>query len=179
MADPEPPSRESLTSSTTVREADRLLATEPIVVRDSDSLEVVAGLAVQKPTCRVLTVVDEAQKVVGLIPVRSLVNDIFLKIVPEEFLGEIIDVEAALRYAQHVAARTAADVMVEPVTVHAGESVRTAFERMHHSKLNGLPIVDDEDHVVGYLDMLELLLVWVRATGRQALLRPSDEAGGR
>jgi CBS domain-containing protein len=103
------------------------------------------------------------------------VNDIFLKIVPEEFLGSIADVEAALEYAQHVAARTARDIMLEPVSIQADETVRTAFERMHHSRLNGLPVVDADNRVVGYLDQLELLLVWVRSTGRDVLLRPADE----
>ena len=56
---------------------------------------------------------------IGLIPVRVLVNDIFLKIVPEEFLGEIQDVEAALRYAGHIRARTAGDIMLTPVSVQA------------------------------------------------------------
>jgi hypothetical protein len=52
--------------------------------------------------------------------------------------------------------------------------VRIAFERMHEHKLNGLPIVDGDRRVVGYLDQLELLLVWVRATGRGSLLEPHD-----
>jgi hypothetical protein len=48
---------------------------------------------------------------------------------------------------------------------------------MHHAHLNGLPIVDDGDRVIGYLDMLELLLVWIRWTGRDTLLRPTDASG--
>jgi CBS-domain-containing membrane protein len=59
--------------------------------------------------------------------------------------------------------------------VRRDETVRDAFERMHAAKLNGLPIVDEERRVVGYVDQLELLLVWVRATGRHALLEPKTE----
>ncbi|HEX9738582.1 MAG TPA: CBS domain-containing protein, partial [Candidatus Limnocylindria bacterium] len=110
-----------------------------------------------------------------LIPIRILVNDIFLKIVPEEFLGEIADLDAALQYASHIAARTASDIMIEPVSVRPTETVRTAFERMHHSRMNGLPICDPDGRVIGYLDMLELLLVWIRSTGRSALLRPPGQ----
>jgi len=73
-------------------------------------------------------------------------------------------------------AELAGDVMVDPVSVHPDETVRTAFERMHESKLNGLPITDADRVVVGYVDQLELLLVWVRASGRDALLEPR---GGR
>jgi CBS domain-containing protein len=178
MTDPAHQSRESITSTTTVAEADRMLSAKAVVVRDTDSLEILAHLAVAEPTCRVLSVVDADRRLLGLVPVRLLVNDIFLKIVPEEFLGAIADVDAALEYAHHVAARTARDIMLQPVAVLAEETVRTAFERMHHSRLNGLPIVDAEDRVIGYLDQLELLLVWVRSTGRDVLLRPADETNG-
>jgi CBS domain-containing protein len=171
------PSRESITSQTRVAEADRLLSAEPVIVGLADSLETIAHKAVEHPTCRIISVVDDERRLVGLIPVRMLVNDIFLKIVPEEFLGGIADVDAALEYARHIAARTAADIMIEPVSVTADETVRTAFERMHHSRLNGLPIVDADGRVTGYLDQLEMLIVWTQATGRDVLLRPSDTAG--
>jgi CBS domain-containing protein len=172
------PTPESITQQTTIAEADRFLRMEPVVVTASDSLRVVAERAVENTGCRVISVVDGDGRLAGLLPVRVLVNDVFLKIVPEEFLGEITDLEAVLKYAGHVGARTAGDVMVEPVSVHPDDSVRTAFELMHESKLNGLPITDREERVVGYVDQLELLMVWLRATGRSALLEPRDGNAG-
>jgi CBS domain-containing protein len=106
--------------------------------------------------------------------VRVLVNDIFLKIVPEEFLGEILDIEAALKYAEHIGARIASDIQLPPVSVTPGDTLGDAFRRMHDAKLNGLPIIDERGQVVGYVDQLEMLLVWVRTTGRQGLLEPHD-----
>jgi len=168
-------SRESITSQTLIADADRLLTAKAVVVHRHDNLELIAQRAVDSPICRVLSVVDEEEHLVGLIPIRILVNDIFLKIVPEEFLGEIADLDAALQYASHIAARTASDIMIEPVSLRPTETVRTAFERMHHSRMNGLPICDPDGRVIGYLDMLELLLVWIRSTGRSALLHPPGE----
>jgi CBS domain-containing protein len=166
------PTPESITQQTSIADADRILRMEPVVVPASASLREVAELAVENPGCRVLAVVDADERLLGVLPVRVLVNDVFLKIVPEEFLGEITDLEGALKYAEHVGARTAGDVAVEPVSVHPDETVRTAFERMHESKLNGLPITDRDEKVIGYVDQLELLIVWVRASGRRALLEP-------
>lgn len=166
------PSPESITQQTSIAEADRLLSIGPVVVHADDSLKRLAELAVENTACRVLSVVDESGRLVGLIPIRVLVNDIFLKIVPEEFLAEIADYRAVLKYAAHVGARTAANIMVEPVSVHPDETVRDAFERMHEHKLFGLPITDGEERVVGYIDQLEMLMVWVRATGRSGLLEP-------
>lgn len=166
------PTPESITQQTSIAEADRILRMEPVVVEASASLREVAELAVENTGCRVIAVVDADRRLLGVLPVGALVNDIFLKIVPEEFLGEITDLEGALTYAQHVGARTAGDVMVDPVSVHPDETVRTAFERMHVSHMNGLPITDRDETVIGYVDQLELLIVWVRASGRAALLEP-------
>jgi CBS-domain-containing membrane protein len=164
---------ESITQQTSIAEADRLLSIEAIVVRDGTSLQEAAERAVENAGCRVIAVVDADERLVGLLPVRVLVNDIFLKIVPEEFLGEIEDVEAVLKYAGHIGARLCGQVMAEPVSVQLEDTVRDAFRRMHAAKLNGLPITDAENRVVGYVDQLELLLVWVRASGRETLLKPN------
>jgi CBS domain-containing protein len=169
---------ESITQTTPIAEADLMLRMEPVVVDADDSLRTVAERAVENTGCRVIAVVGADERLVGVIPVRVLVNDIFLKIVPEEFLGEILNLEGALKYAEHVGARTARDIMLPPVTVRRDDSVRDAFERMHEAKLNGLPITDEGSLVVGYVDQLELLLVWVRATGRDGLLEPPDHERG-
>ena len=165
---------EAITQATPIRDIDKLLReTDAVVVRADDSLHRLAELAVEHTDCRVLAVVDEDDQLVGLIPVRVLVNDIFLKIVPEEFLGEITDLDEAMKYASHVGARTARDIMHEPVAVNYGMTVKDAFRMMHEHRLNGLPILDEEGRVTSYLDQLELLLAWVRATGREPLLRPT------
>lgn len=165
---------ESITLQTTIADTDRLLRMEAVVVSARAGLRETAELAVQNTGCRVIAVVDDDGHLVGMLPVRTLVNDVFLKLVPEEFLGEITDLEAVHQYAEHVGARTARDIMLAPVSVHPDDTVRTAFHRMHEAKLNGMPITDPEGSVVGYIDQLELLLVWVRATGQASLLEPHD-----
>ena len=169
---------ESITQKTSIAEADQILRMSPVIVPATASLREVAELAVKNTGCRVIAVVDDDHRLVGVLPVRALVNDVFLKIVPEEFLGEITDLEGALKYAGHIGARTAADVMAPPVSVHPEESVRDAFERMHVSHLNGLPVTDANEVVIGYVDQLELLMVWVRASGKASLLEPPPGATG-
>lgn len=170
-------SPESITQATPLSGVDRLLrGTDPIIVHGADSLHRLAELAIERPSCRVISVVDEAEHLIGLVPVRLLVNDIFLKIVPEEFLGVIADVDDVMEYARHIRARTAADIMLDAVSVRREQTVRDAFETMHKARLNGLPVVDADGSVTGYLDQLELLLVWVRASGRAPLLQPQPES---
>jgi CBS-domain-containing membrane protein len=169
---------ESVTQKTPIRNADTLLSIEAIIVQREDDLQRVAEAATRQPGARVISVVDTSGRLVGIIPVRTLVNEIFLKIVPEQFLGEILTYDRVLEYANHLGARTAGDIMLAPVFVHLDDTVRDAFGRMHHADLIGLPITDDADRVVGYVDQLELLLVWVRACGLGQLLGlgPGEEA---
>ncbi len=163
---------ESVTQTTAIRDADRLLSIEPVIVRPDDNLEGLAETAARHPGARVIAVADAEERLRGVIPVRTLVNEIFMKIVPEEFLGEITGYDQVMTYAKHLGARTARDIMLPPVSVRLDETVRDAFERMHRSRLNGLPIVDESGRVVGYVDQLELLLVWVRACGLGPMLEP-------
>jgi CBS domain-containing protein len=164
---------EAITQRTSIAEADEALEMSPVIVPATASLREVAERAVRNTGCRVIAVVDEGGRLVGVIPVRALVNDIFLKIVPEEFLGEITSLQGVMKYASHLGARTAADVMLPPISVHPEETVRDAFERMQASRQNGLPITDADEVVIGYVDQLELLMVWVRASGAAALLEPA------
>lgn len=170
---------EAITQRTSIAEADEILQMSQVVVPTTASLRDVAERAAENPGCRVIAVVDGRGRLTGVLPVRALVNDIFLKIVPEEFLGEITDLEGVMKYASHIGARTAGDVMLPPVSVHPEETVRDAFERMHTSHLNGLPITDADEVVIGYADQLELLMVWVRASGAAALLEPSPRSTTR
>ena len=171
-------SPEFITQQTSIREADQFMTVEPVIVRADDDLQSLAESATRQPGARVISVVDERGKLIGVIPVRVLVNDIFLKIAPEEFLGEILAYDQVLKYAKHMGAKTARDIMLKPVSVRMDATVRDAFECMHRSKLNGLPITDEDGKVIGYVDQLELLLVWVRACGLGPLLgrQPGEEA---
>ena len=169
----------SITHSTQVRDVARLLhGTEPVTVRPEDSLRAVAERSVAHPECGVLCVVDDANVLVGLIRVTELVRDIFARIVPEVVLSQIGDVESAMEYAERLGARTAADVMEPPISLRPDETAREAFRRLHDTGLPGLPVVDERGRVEGYLDELELLLVWVKATGRSRLLEPDPKPEG-
>jgi CBS-domain-containing membrane protein len=162
-----------ITPATPALEVARLVGgTEPILVQAGDSLHRLAELAVQNPACRTLCVIDDDERLIGLISVTELLNDIFLKVVPEEFLGEIQDVPGALRYAEQIGARTAGDIMRPSLSVAADDTIRQVFRHLHQSALDGLPVTDADGRVIAYLDQLELLMAWIAATGRGLLLQP-------
>ncbi len=62
--------------------------------------------------------------------------------------------------------RTARDAMTEPISVTMADTLSDAFEKMHHQQLSGLPVIDEAGKVIGYLDQLQVLSVWVMSQGR-------------
>ena len=120
-------------------------------------LDAVARSMVANPSVNVACVVGEERQLLGLIDIMSLADDLFVHIVPEEFLSEVTDLEEALRYADMSRMRTASDAMKTAIWVKSDETCREAFRRMHDHRLPGLPVVDDNYHVVGYVNLLELL----------------------
>ncbi len=149
----------------TVAQAVARLHNKPSTVSENDTLLQVAKAAVHHPYCRTIAVVDREGRLVGVIPLSSLVDDVFVHIMPEEFLDDAELMERITEMAKRSEARTARELMGKPVGIALEDSVKEAFTRMHHHSLEGLPIVDGKGHVIGYLDKLELLAIWVDAKG--------------
>ncbi|MFF7678955.1 CBS domain-containing protein [Actinacidiphila glaucinigra] len=67
------------------------------------------------------------------------------------------------RNAARARARTAGQLMSSPaVTVSAGESIAVAGRTMAEHRVNRLPVVDDEDRLVGIVTRGDLLQVFLR-----------------
>ena len=66
---------EAVTQATSIGEVDRLLlGTDPVLVSPADSLHRLAEMAVERPGCRVLSVVDDSGVLVGLVPGANVVT---------------------------------------------------------------------------------------------------------
>jgi CBS-domain-containing membrane protein len=87
---------------------------------------------------------------------------------PEEFLSEITDLEKMMAYAKKTQATTAKDVMISPVWVKKGDTVKEAFKLLHDNKLPGLPLVDELYQVIGYINLLELLSLCIQTKNDDA-----------
>ncbi len=152
-----------------------ILDLEPTIVRPETPLDEVAQAMLDHCNVHVACVVADDGRLVGLIGLRRLADDLFFHIMPEEFLSEATDLEHVLGYADMSRMRTAADAMQEPVWVKRGETVKDAFKRMHDYRLSGLPVVDDLYHVVGYINLLELIAACFKRVG-EAPSTPSQES---
>lgn len=150
---------------TPVHEAMALLNLEPVRVLNTSPLDQVASAFQERPHVHVASVVNDEGRLVGLLSLRTLADALFFHFMPEEFLMESISLDLAKEYAQKSRLRTAGDAMQQPVWIKKNETVKDAFKRMHENQLPGLPVVDDRYHVIGYINLIELLLCFKRLDG--------------
>ncbi len=142
---------------TTIATVDAQMKLEPTIVPADTPLEGVARAMLAHPNVHVASVVAEDGRLLGLLELNALADDLFFHILPEEFLSEITDLEKLMAYADKTRKLTAKDAMTEPAWVKLDETVTEAFRRMHDNHLPGLPIVDDCYQVIGYINLLELM----------------------
>src|SRR3972149_6287674 len=156
-----------VTRSTLVREALEMVGSQPCVVGEGDDLLAATEQLVAFQGVHTVAVVDNEGRLVGVIPMRLLVDELFLDVAPEEFLVGMRDIEDVEEFSRISRARTAGELMEEAAYVTMDDTVREAFSRMHERKLDGLPIVDEGMKVLGYLDLLQLLRLWLSRHGRR------------
>ncbi|WP_329329531.1 CBS domain-containing protein [Streptomyces mirabilis] len=113
-----------------------------------------------------LPVIDEDDKVLGVISETDLmvrqagVPDPYETPRRFRFTGPT---RGARRQAAKGHARTAGQLMsVPPVTVHADETIAEAARTMARSRVERLPVVDDEDRVVGIVTRRDLIQVFLQ-----------------
>ena len=162
-----PPLRSDWTDlrDTRIDVVDARMDLHPTTITADASLDDVARAMMARPEVHVVSVIGENDRLVGLLELSNLADDLFVHILPEEFLSEITDLEKLMDYATKTRITTAGDAMSPPVWVKPDETVKEAFRRMHENKLPGLPIVDDLYRVIGYVNLLELLSLCIDGDG--------------
>ncbi|NOX61907.1 MAG: CBS domain-containing protein [Chloroflexi bacterium] len=150
-----------------VAEAAAMLHLEPVTVFADAPLSEVTRAMLRSPSAHVVAVVSETGHLVGIVTLRDLADKIFFGVMPELFFGEVHDRDQAESFVQMAATRLARDCMIDPVAVHADDPISAAFRLMHEHRLPALPVVDDENRVVGVVSLLELLALTLRMQGEE------------
>ena len=152
---------------TSVREVVGKVGVEPCVVGEEIDLLGVCERLGETPGVDTVAVVDQAGRLAGVIPMRLLLDVLFFHVAPEEFLADLRAMEGVEEFGKLSRAHSARDLMQAAVYVTMDDSVREAFSRMHERRLEGLPVVDKDMRVVGYLDRLQLIRLWLRKRRRE------------
>ncbi len=137
-----------------VKDIRNLITQEASIVKEDDPLLKVAQEIVRDPKTRAVYVVNNENKLVGIIPVIELVQYLYYEYIPQEYIlyrfPVILSTEA-----------TAKDIMLPPIYVHDHEDISQALIKMFKNNLKELPVVDDNMHVIGDLNILELIIAWI------------------
>ena len=134
-----------------------------LLIGVDDDLLVVMRQSAARPETRVIGIIDDTSKLVGALPVSRLAEAVVSRVAPEALLADISDIGDVARFGHAVESRVARDVMVEPAAVRPEATLDQAFRLMHQRHLSGLYVVDPEGRPTGYLDLLELVLLYVDA----------------
>jgi CBS domain-containing protein len=152
-----------LARQTTVEACQASLNIEPLLVAaTADAVEIMRRASAQ-PETRLIGVIDDEGKIVGVIPILRLAESVIARVFPEAFLADTADVASAARFTHSIEDRTARDVMLEPAVIAPEATIGEAFRMMHQRRLSGLYVVGHEGRPTGYLDLLELAIRYADA----------------
>ncbi|HEY64806.1 MAG TPA: CBS domain-containing protein [Caldilineae bacterium] len=157
----------TITRHTPISEVARLT---PVIVHEEDTLDEAARAMIQHPDVHCACVVNDENQLVGVLPLSTVAEDVFLHIIPEEFLSHVTNWNSVADFAQRSRVRRVREAMLPPVWVKLDDTVEDAFRKIHElgvRELQGLPVVDDNYRVVGYVNLLGLLRVWLSAQEEQ------------
>jgi len=158
-----PPSPYRIARQTTVESCERLLAIEPLLVGADEDLLAVAHKAVRQPQTRVLGVTDTEGRLIGILPVVRLAEDVVVRVDPGALMVDLRDAADVARFGGAVRARTVRDAMLPPAAVRPDATLAEAFRLMHKRHLSGLYVVTEDGSPSGYLDLLELTVLYLKA----------------
>ncbi len=147
----------------TVAQCQKLLAIEPLLASIDEDLIALTRRASQQPQTRLIGVQDRDGRVVGMIPIARVAESVIARVDPEALLSDIAHVADIARFGHAIEDRVAGDIMLPPATIRPDATIGEAFRIMHQRRISGLHVVDPEGRPVGYLDLLELALLYADA----------------
>jgi len=137
-----------------VRDIRNLITPNASMVDENTPLSKVAEEIIKDPKTTAVYVIDKDKKLKGVIPLEELIQYLYYEYIPEDYIlyhfPLIISKNA-----------TAQDIMLPPVYVKDTDSITDAFKKMFRNRMSEVPVVDDDMHVIGDLNMLELIAAWL------------------
>jgi CBS domain-containing protein len=141
-----------------IQDCPNLVHLAPLAVRPESRLgEIVTALS-SDLAAGVVFVTDADDRLVGWIPERTLDTGLMMTTLPGEMwrsVGEF-DMRELLR-AAHGKDQTAIELMSAPRTVTGGTALKDAVLTMVGGKHRVIALVDDQQRLLGYLTLFEVL----------------------
>jgi two-component system sensor histidine kinase KdpD len=144
---------------------ERSPAPMPQIVGLKDNVLEAARVAVTFPIPRTIYVVNEAGELLGMIPADRLASTIF-------GLIEQSSAETSARnpFAKHALIKEASSITAEslmvpvPATISDDKHLSEAVDLLRSSRLDQLPVLNEENQIVGVIRALDVMREWVEET---------------
>jgi len=145
--------------NTPVSEILPLLDLHPTIVKMNTPLLNVLTLLLANPRVPAACVVNNEDRLMGVIPLKSLADVMMIPVMPETYINDPDEYEKALQYAQITDQHIAAGVMKDPIFMVEEDTLAKVFQKMRENNLSGLPVVDKNYHITGFITLLGLMAV--------------------
>jgi CBS domain-containing protein len=134
-----------------------LLDLHPTIVKMNTPLLEVMTLLLANPGVPAACVVNNEDRLMGVIPIKSLADVMMIPVMPEAYINDPDEYDKALQYAQITDQHIAAGVMVEPVFMLEEDTLADVFQKMREHNLSGVPVVDNNYQITGFITLLGLM----------------------
>ena len=124
------------------------------IVEEDSSIREVAKKLIEDPKTTTLYVVNKNKKLIGIVTIGTLLRYLY----PEDIPPEYLEFDISIFQAKNLQAK---DIMAPSIFIKKEESVGEAFRKMFEYKIWELPVVDDDMHVIGDINGLELIHAWL------------------
>jgi len=136
-----------------------LLNLQPTIVKMNTPLTDVMMELIANPGVPAACVVNNEDRLMGVIPIKALADVMMIPVMPEAYINDADEYEKALHYAQITDEHIAAGVMKDPIFMQEEETLEEVYQRMRDNNLSGVPVVDKNYHVKGFITLLGLIAV--------------------
>lgn len=142
--------------------AERSPAPMPPVVRAGDDALHVAKLAINAPLPRAVYVLDERDRLLGMIDDGDLARRIFEHIDQSCYLdAHPFPGTHLLQLNESAVTIPAASLMNDqPLTISKQDTLNTAMHALYRTELDELPVVDDHGQLLGVIRVLDIVREW-------------------
>ncbi len=137
----------------TIEDIYEILADKPAIVKEDSILSDAVEAITKSSSSRKVYVVDSDGKLKGVITIETLLRHVGYKVGVRE-AGMI----SFFKFLSGIFKEKAVEIMDVPVMVTKRHRVLDALQKMVEYHLNDLPIVDDEEKIIGELHSLDILL---------------------
>jgi CBS domain-containing protein len=136
-----------------------LLNLHPTIVRMNTPLLEVLTQLLANPGVPAACVVNNEDRLMGVITIKALADVMMIPVMPEAYINDPEEYDKALQYAQITDQHIAAGIMKDPVFILEDETLEDVFRKMREYDLSGVPVVDKNYHISGFITLLGLMAV--------------------